>query len=81
MKLTGNLKKEVDNIDTKEGKKEAIKKAGMLLSDSELERVSGGGDDYDSCGWSPTGLHEWEDYEISPNVTGRRCKWCLIRLY
>ena len=42
MKLWGNLKKEVDNIDTKEGKKEAIKKAGMVLSDSELKQVSGG---------------------------------------
>ena len=41
MKITGNLKK-VDNIDTKEGKKKAIKKAGMLLNDSELEQVSGG---------------------------------------
>ena len=42
MKLTGNLKKEVDNIDTKEGKKEAIRKAGMVLTDDELEIVSGG---------------------------------------
>ena len=42
MKLTGNLKKEVDNIDTKEGKKEAIRKAGMLVTDDELEQVSGG---------------------------------------
>ena len=41
MKLTGNLKK-VDNIDTKEGKKKAIKKAGMLLNNGELEKVSGG---------------------------------------
>ena len=42
MKLWGNLKKEVDNISTKEGKKEAIKKAGMLLNDGELEQVTGG---------------------------------------
>ncbi len=42
MKLTGNLKKTTDKTDTKEGKKEAIRKGGMLLSDSELEMVSGG---------------------------------------
>ncbi len=41
MKLTGNLKK-ADNIDTKEGKKEAVKKTGMPLTDDELEKVSGG---------------------------------------
>ncbi len=49
MKLTGRLKKEVDNIDTKEGKKEAIRKAGMLVSDSELEQVSGGIDFFRNC--------------------------------
>jgi hypothetical protein len=43
MKLTGNLKKTTDKTDTKEGKKEAIRKAGVLLSDNELEMVSGGG--------------------------------------
>ena len=42
MKLTGNLKKTTDKTDTKEGKKESIRKEGMLLSDSELEMVSGG---------------------------------------
>ncbi len=44
MKLIGNLKKTVDEIDTKEGKKDAIKKAGMMLTDDELEQVSGGND-------------------------------------
>ena len=42
MKLIGNLKKTVDEIDTKEGKRDAIKKAGILLTDDELEMVSGG---------------------------------------
>ena len=42
MKLIGNLKKTVDKIDTKEGKRNAIKKAGMMLSDDELEMVAGG---------------------------------------
>jgi hypothetical protein len=44
MKLTGNLKKQVENAATKEEKREVIKKAGMLLSDEELEQVSGGFD-------------------------------------
>lgn len=51
------------------------------LDDESLNTVNGGFDDYNHCDWSPTELHEWEDYEIMPNVTGRRCKWCLLRLY
>ena len=43
MKLTGNLKKQVESAPTREEKREIIKKAGMLLSDDELEQVSGGG--------------------------------------
>ena len=46
MKLTGKLKTQVDNAPTKEEKRDAIKKAGMLLSDDELDQVAGGE-------WSP----------------------------
>ena len=42
MKLTGNLKKQVESAPTKEEKREAIKQAGMLLSDDELDQVAGG---------------------------------------
>ena len=42
MKLVGELKKEVEKIETKEGKKEVIMKAGMELSDEELDQVTGG---------------------------------------
>ncbi len=42
MRLTGRLKKEVESIGTKEGKREAIRKAGMLLTDDELDGISGG---------------------------------------
>ena len=42
MKLIGNLKKNVENAETKEEAKEAIKKAGMLLDDDELDKVAGG---------------------------------------
>ena len=57
MKLTGNLKKEVDTIPTREGKRDAIKKAGMLLTEDELDMVSGGTDVNEiiiscNCGWS-----------------------------
>jgi len=44
MKLTGNLKKQVEKAETKNEKKSLIENAGMLLNDVELEQVSGGGD-------------------------------------
>ena len=51
MKLIGNLKKKVENAETKEEAKEAIKKAGMLLTDGELDMVSGGGfEGLEGCG-------------------------------
>ena len=36
MKLTGNLKKQVENEGTMEGRKRLIEKAGMKLTDEEL---------------------------------------------
>ncbi len=42
MKLAGELKKEVEKIETQEGKKEAVKKAGMELFDEEYDQVVGG---------------------------------------
>ena len=42
MKLIGNLKEQVESERTKEGKKKLIEKAGMLLTDDELDRVAGG---------------------------------------
>ena len=44
MKLTGKLKTQVESAPTKEEKREAVRKAGMLLSDEELEQISGGRD-------------------------------------
>ena len=46
MKLTGILKKQVESESSKDGKREAIKKAGMLLTDDELDMVSGGNEQY-----------------------------------
>ena len=42
MKLIGNLKKKVENAETKEEARNAIAKAGMLLTDDELDKVAGG---------------------------------------
>ncbi len=44
MKLTGDLKKQVETAQTKDEAKDAIKKAGMELTDDELESVTGGVD-------------------------------------
>ena len=42
MKLVGNLKKQVEETKTKEEAKEVIEKAGMELTDEELDNVTGG---------------------------------------
>ena len=60
MKLIGNLKKQVENEGTKEGRKKLIERAGMKLTDDELEKVAGGedldmfyGDHRKECGDEP----------------------------
>ena len=53
MKLIGKLKTEVESEPTKEEKKEAIEKAGMLLTDDELDQVAGGGSE-NSCQYNPS---------------------------
>lgn len=42
MKLIGNLKKQVEETTSKEEAKEVIEKAGMELTDEELDQVAGG---------------------------------------
>ena len=42
MKLIGNLKKKVENAETKEEARDTIKKAGMQLTDDELDLVACG---------------------------------------
>ena len=42
MELTGELKDKVDKAESKEEAKQAIEDAGMILSDAELDQVSGG---------------------------------------
>ena len=46
MKLTGELKEKVEQAEKAESKeevKQTVKEAGMILSDAELDQVSGGG--------------------------------------
>ena len=42
MNLIGKLKESVEKAESREEAKEIIKKAGMLLTDEELEKVAGG---------------------------------------
>ncbi len=42
MKLTGNLKNEVEQAESRAEAKETILKAGMELTDEELDQVAGG---------------------------------------
>ena len=42
MKLIGNLKKQVEATTTKDEAREAIRSAGMELTDDELDQVAGG---------------------------------------
>ncbi len=42
MKLTGELKKQIEKAESKQEKKSLIENAGMLLNDEEVESVSGG---------------------------------------
>lgn len=42
MKLIGELKKHVEETKNKEEAKEVIEKAGMQLTDDELDQVAGG---------------------------------------
>ena len=52
MKLTGNLKKQVEKAQTREEAKEAIENAGMLLEDDELDMVAGGQNEKERCACS-----------------------------
>ena len=45
MKLTGKLKTRVESAPTKEEKRDAIKQAGMLLTDDEFDKVALSDDD------------------------------------
>ena len=62
MKLTDELKTQVDHAPTKEEKRDAIKKAGMLLSDDELEKVALSDDDAEKVAGGHGGY--WIDFSV-----------------
>ena len=62
MKLTGKLKTWVESAPTKEEKREAIKKAGMLLSDEELDKVALSDDDMEKVAGGHGGY--WMDIKV-----------------
>lgn len=48
MKLIGKLQKDVEKAESKEEARKLIAKAGMELTDEEMEQVSGGGQTFTS---------------------------------
>lgn len=52
MKLTGNLKKQVEQAESKEEAGKVIRQAGMALTDNELDKVAGGQDERKRCACS-----------------------------
>ncbi|MCR4908273.1 MAG: hypothetical protein K5985_05525 [Lachnospiraceae bacterium] len=82
MKLTGNLKKQVEKAESKQEKKSLIENAGMLLNDDELEMVSGGDTTlvglYSECIVTKQ-RHEWKLYEKNENKTIFMCRNCGCR--
>ena len=42
MKLTGDLKNQVEKAESKDERKKLIEEAGMELTDEEMEQVAGG---------------------------------------
>ena len=60
MELTGSLKKQVENANSMEEAKAIIEKAGIRLTEDELNKVSGGFifNATNSSGSDP--IHPWE---------------------
>ena len=67
MKLTGNLKKQVENEGTMEGRKKLIEKAGMKLTDEELDKVAGGWQDNTGNDDNPGDAHDGMELYINEN--------------
>ena len=70
MKLTRNLKKQVEQADTKNEKKDIIENAGMLLNNDELDQVAGG--EIYEASYTPGHNPEkpWEVLDDKGNVLG-----------
>ena len=62
MKLTGKLKTRVESAPTKEEKRDAIKQAGMLLTNDELDKVALSDDDMEKVAGGHGGY--WMDIKV-----------------
>lgn len=75
MKLTGNLKKKAEQSESREAKQAAIERAGMLLTDDELDAVAGG--NAVECYSSPDGKHKWKNTKRAHGGPGpQACEYC-----
>ena len=75
MKLIGDLKKKVEETKNKEEAKEVIEKAGMQLTDEELDHVAGGTDYYGKC--TDGGQHNWiSKFDSVAHQIVQRCSKC-----
>ena len=78
MKLTGNLKKQVEKAETKDEKKSLIENAGMLLDDDELENVSGGKNGkIDLCSLPPGTIKVFNEIYQNEAKYLKRCPLCF----
>ena len=65
MKLIGNLKKQVEETKNKEEAKEVIEKAGMELTDEELDQVAGV--------WALSGIYYCDQCRKNSGPKGKFC--------
>ena len=67
MKLIGNLRKQVESEGTMEGRKKLIERAGMKLTDEELEMVAGGQQDNTGNDGNPGDAQDGMELYINEN--------------
>lgn len=84
MKLSRNLKKQVEQAESKEEKRKLIEAAGMKLTDDELGMVAGGmniDDDGDNTKCSDSNaINNQHDWIIGAN--GKlTCRFCGVYMY
>ncbi|MCR5789377.1 MAG: hypothetical protein K6G83_05750 [Lachnospiraceae bacterium] len=72
MKLIGKLKKQVEGESTREGRKSLIEKAGMMLTDEELDQVAGGDDAQPMYAYKCTAC----DVTYAAIIAGTECPKC-----
>ncbi len=74
MKLVGNLHKQVEGTKNKEEAKEVIENAGMLLTDDELDDVTGG---FYNTPFSKGTCHECNKPLVNGVCQNPNCSQCV----